>query len=116
MSIQSFLSLVWGGRLRWSFLLLFLLLSVVSAQDQNPSNLNQDTKGSDDKSLEGDVNAPDFPSGLEWLNTDRALSLRELRGKIVLLDFWTYCCINCMHIIPDLKKLEAKYGNQLLVI
>ncbi len=65
---------------------------------------------------EGKVNAPDFPEGLEWLNTDRPLSLRELRGKIVLLDFWTYCCINCMHIIPDLKKLEAKYAKELVVI
>ncbi len=66
--------------------------------------------------FEGEVNAPEFPSGMEWLNTERPLSLRELRGKIVLLDFWTYCCINCMHIIPDLKKLEAKYANQLVVI
>lgn len=65
---------------------------------------------------EGKVNAPDFPEGLEWLNTGRPLSLRELRGKIVLLDFWTYCCINCIHIIPDLKKLEAKYAKELVVI
>jgi thiol-disulfide isomerase/thioredoxin len=35
---------------------------------------------------------------------------------VVLLDFWTYCCINCMHVIPDLKKLEAKYANELVVI
>ncbi len=40
---------------------------------------------------EGVVNAPDFPPGLEWLNTDHPLSLRDLRGKIVLLDFWTFC-------------------------
>lgn len=66
--------------------------------------------------FEGEVNAPDFTAGLEWLNTERPLSIRELRGKIVLLDFWTYCCINCMHIIPDLKKLEAKYADQLVVI
>jgi thiol-disulfide isomerase/thioredoxin len=65
---------------------------------------------------EGKVNAPDFPEGMEWLNTDRPISLRELRGKIVLLDFWTYCCINCMHVIPDLKKLEHKYPNELVVI
>ena len=65
---------------------------------------------------EGKVNAPDFPEGMEWLNTDRPMSLRELRGKIVLLDFWTYCCINCMHVIPDLKKLEHKYPNELVVI
>src|SRR5215216_4757708 len=65
---------------------------------------------------EGKVNAPDFPEGMQWLNTERPLSLRELRGKVVLLDFWTYCCINCMHIIPDLKKLEHKYPNELVVI
>lgn len=62
------------------------------------------------------VNAPEFPEGLEWLNTDRPLRLRDLRGKIVMLDFWTYCCINCMHIIPDLKRLEKKYPNELVVI
>jgi thiol-disulfide isomerase/thioredoxin len=65
---------------------------------------------------EGKVNAPDFPEGMEWLNTDRPLSLRELRGKVVILDFWTYCCINCMHVIPDLKRLEQKYPNELVVI
>ena len=42
-------------------------------------------------SFAGKVNAPDFPPGLERVNTDRPLTLRELRGKIVLLDFWTYC-------------------------
>ncbi len=62
------------------------------------------------------VRAPDFPAGMEWLNTDRPLSLKELRGKIVLLDFWTYCCINCMHVLPDLKKLEKKYPEELVVI
>lgn len=60
--------------------------------------------------------APDFPATLEWLNTDKPLTLKDLRGKVVLLDFWTYCCINCMHIIPDLKRLEAKYPNELVVI
>ena len=65
---------------------------------------------------EGKVNAPEFPEGMEWLNTDRPLSVRQLKGKVILLDFWTYCCINCMHIIPDLKKLERKYANELVVI
>ena len=62
------------------------------------------------------VRAPEFPAGLTWLNTDKPLSIQGLRGKIVLLDFWTYGCINCIHIIPDLKKLEAKYPNELVVI
>jgi thiol-disulfide isomerase/thioredoxin len=65
---------------------------------------------------EGKVNAPEFPDGMEWLNTDRPLSIRQLRGKVVLLDFWTFCCINCMHVIPDLKRLERKYKNELVVI
>jgi len=43
------------------------------------------------RSFAGNVNAPDFPAGLDWLNTDRPLSLQDLRGKVVILDFWTYC-------------------------
>ena len=41
------------------------------------------------RSYSGTVNAPDFPPGLEWFNTDHPISLKELRGKLVLLDFWT---------------------------
>lgn len=62
------------------------------------------------------VRAPELNGGISWLNTEKPLSLQALKGKIVLLDFWTYGCINCIHIIPDLKKLEAKYANQLIVI
>ena len=62
------------------------------------------------------VQAPEFPSGLDWLNTDTPLTVAGLRGKVVLLDFWTYCCINCMHVIPDLKALEQKYAQALVVI
>src|SRR5258705_1818129 len=64
----------------------------------------------------GRVRAPEITGGRGWLNTDKPLSLAALKGKVVLLDFWTYGCINCIHIIPDLKKLEAKYPNQLVVI
>jgi DNA-binding beta-propeller fold protein YncE len=62
------------------------------------------------------VRAPEIQGGRGWLNTDKPLSIAALKGKVVLLDFWTYGCINCIHIIPDLKKLEAKYANQLVVI
>jgi thiol-disulfide isomerase/thioredoxin len=62
------------------------------------------------------VRAPEITGGRGWLNTDKPLTLAALKGKVVLLDFWTYGCINCMHIIPDLKKLEHKYANQLVVI
>jgi thiol-disulfide isomerase/thioredoxin len=50
---------------------------------------------------------------LEWFNVSRPLSLsKDLRGKIVVLDFFTYCCINCMHILPQLKQLEMQYSAQ----
>jgi len=57
-----------------------------------------------------------FPEGLAWINTARSIELKELRGKFVLLDFWTYCCINCMHVLPELKKLEKAYPKNLVVI
>src|SRR5262245_42598852 len=62
------------------------------------------------------IRAPELTGGRGWLNTDKPLSLAALKGKVVLLDFWTYGCINCMHIIPDLKRLEKKYPNELVVI
>ena len=68
------------------------------------------------RNYHGNIRAPDFPSDAQWLNTGRPLSLTDLRGKLVLLDFWTYGCINCMHIIPDLKRLEALYPDELVVI
>ncbi len=68
------------------------------------------------KSYAGTKPAPEFPSGLDWLNTDRPLTLEQLRGKVVVLDFWTYGCINCMHVIPDLKRLEEEYPDELVVI
>lgn len=60
--------------------------------------------------------APELDGGVDWLNCGGPIRLRDLRGKIVLLDFWTYCCINCIHVLPDLAKLEKKYANQLVVI
>jgi thiol-disulfide isomerase/thioredoxin len=53
--------------------------------------------------------------GVDWINSG-PITLAELRGKIVLLDFWTLCCINCHHVLPDLAKLEEKYKDELVVI
>jgi thiol-disulfide isomerase/thioredoxin len=66
--------------------------------------------------IKGAVPAPEFPDGLDWLNTREPLSIAILRGKVVILDFWTYGCINCMHIIPDLKRLKEEYPDELVVI
>ncbi|MDO8141081.1 MAG: thioredoxin-like domain-containing protein [Candidatus Brocadiales bacterium] len=60
--------------------------------------------------------APELAGGTAWFNVSEPLTIPDLKGKVVLLDFWTYCCINCMHIIPDLKKLETKYAKELVVI
>ncbi|MBD0334474.1 MAG: redoxin domain-containing protein [Cyanobacteria bacterium Co-bin13] len=62
------------------------------------------------------VRAPELPQANPWLNTPSPLSLKALRGQVVILDFWTYGCINCLHVLPDLKFLEQTYGPQLVVI
>ncbi|MEN9710302.1 MAG: hypothetical protein RL441_294 [Actinomycetota bacterium] len=52
-----------------------------------------------------------------WINTGgEALSLASLRGKIVILDFWTFCCVNCLHVLDELRPLEEKYRDVLVVI
>jgi DNA-binding beta-propeller fold protein YncE len=62
------------------------------------------------------VPAPELDGGTAWLNTASPIKLKDLRGRVVLLDFWTLCCINCIHVMPDLAKLEAKYPGVLVVI
>ena len=72
--------------------------------------------GAQEKARPEKVAAPDFDGGVAWLNTAKPISIKDLKGKIVLLDFWTLCCINCIHTLPDLAKLEKKYANELVVI
>jgi thiol-disulfide isomerase/thioredoxin len=55
--------------------------------------------------------------GRGWLNTGgRAVSLSDLRGKVVVLDFWTFCCINCLHVLDELRELEARFADVLVVV
>jgi len=61
------------------------------------------------------VETPEFSKQLVWLNSE-PLTKADLKGKFVLFDFWTYCCINCIHILPELKKLEQTFPNNLVVI
>jgi cytochrome c biogenesis protein CcdA/thiol-disulfide isomerase/thioredoxin len=58
--------------------------------------------------------APDFTGTQEWFNTpdDQPLSISELRGKVVLIDFWTYTCINCIRTLPYLEAWQQRYGKQ----
>ena len=68
------------------------------------------------ESFAGTVEAPEFPEGLEWINTASPIAMNDLKGKVVLLDFWTYGCINCIHILPDLERLETEFAEELVVI
>ena len=57
--------------------------------------------------------APRAPElkGRAWLGTGgRTLSLAQLRGKVVLLDFWTFCCVNCLHVLDELRALEHQFA------
>lgn len=55
--------------------------------------------------------------GETWFNIgDQDLSLKDLRGKIVILDFWAFCCVNCLHVLDELRPLEAKYSDVLVTV
>jgi thiol-disulfide isomerase/thioredoxin len=63
------------------------------------------------------VRAPELVGAGGWLNTGgHDLTLAYLRGKIVLLDFWTFCCINCLHVADEFRPLEEKYADVLVVV
>ncbi|RUM94622.1 MAG: thiol-disulfide isomerase, partial [Thiothrix sp.] len=84
-------------------LLIFLILSGVS------SAYSASTVPNNPPAIE-------FDRSLPWLNVSRPLTLKDLKGKVVILDFWTYGCINCIHVLEDLKRLKEKYGEKLAVI
>ncbi len=117
---------------RWRHLLLLMLLltafgvyptRTAYAQDEKPAPAAD--KPADNKKeaevqypLQNRIRMPAdvFDGAVDWLNVSGPIELKDLRGKIVLIDFWTYCCINCIHVLPDLKYLEEKYPNELVVI
>ena len=64
----------------------------------------------------GQAPAPEFPADLDWINVENPLTMSGLLGKIVIFDFWTYGCINCLHIIPILEQVEQKFADEVVVI
>jgi thiol-disulfide isomerase/thioredoxin len=90
-------------------LLLFLLVTGCQGGRTEP-------KAAAGRQEEGRPKAPELTGGTDWLNTAKPIKLEDLRGRVVLLDFWTLCCINCIHVLPDLARLEAKYPGVLVVI
>jgi thiol-disulfide isomerase/thioredoxin len=62
------------------------------------------------------VRAPELV-GRGWLNTGgRSLSLGDLRGRVVVLDFWTFCCVNCLHVLDELRPVEEQYPDALTIV
>ena len=78
--------------------------------------VNKETGDAPENPFPRRIKAPEIDGGAGWLNAAGEITLKDLRGKVVLLDFWTFCCINCMHVLPDLAYLEKKYDKQLVVI
>jgi thiol-disulfide isomerase/thioredoxin len=104
----------------WSVCLLSLLLAAcavpaavpVPSQSSNQPSTEQNTLQSDYPDLGA---APDL-SGDVWLNTAEPLHLANLRGKVVLVDMWTFGCINCQHVIPSLRDWYHQYTASGLVV
>ncbi|MCA8983612.1 MAG: redoxin domain-containing protein [Planctomycetaceae bacterium] len=98
----------------WATLLVTGLLAEEPKTETPPPATEQQDTGQGPFPQRFDAPSLDGDNG--WLNIDQPLTWKDLRGKVVLLDFWTYCCINCMHVLPDLAYLESKYEKELVVI
>jgi DNA-binding beta-propeller fold protein YncE len=71
---------------------------------------------SDSEEPQGPIPAPGLDGAVDWLNVASPITIEQLRGKVVILDFWTYGCVNCMHVLRDLKTLEQRFPDELVVI
>jgi DNA-binding beta-propeller fold protein YncE len=65
---------------------------------------------------QGPIQAPSLAGAVDWLNVAGPVTIEQLRGKVVILDFWTYGCVNCMHVLRDLKTLEQRFPDELVVV
>jgi thiol-disulfide isomerase/thioredoxin len=105
-----------SGRLTMKLLLLGLMTLVLFG-----CALQQTEAPSADTSMYKINTLPDLGLAPEltnetWLNVDAPLRLADLRGKVVIVEMWTFGCINCQHVMPSLKEWHAKYKDQGLVI
>ncbi len=85
--------------------------------DDPPAAPDAPSENAATKTPPGFPTAAELEPNLGWLNTDTPLRLSdELKGHVVVLDFWTYCCINCVHILPDLAAIEEKFKDQPVIV
>lgn len=66
--------------------------------------------------LEKRIDVPGFAGAAAWLNVDHPITMSELKGRVVIVDFWTSCCINCLHTIPTLQAIEARFAGQPVTV
>ncbi|XP_055855669.1 NHL repeat-containing protein 2 [Episyrphus balteatus] len=95
------------------------LLNEFANLENNENEQNQLIQSYLNKNAQSKIEAVgDFEKDLDWFNVTEPINIAELKGKIVILDFFTYCCINCMHILPDLKSIEDSFPveNGVVVI
>jgi thiol-disulfide isomerase/thioredoxin len=62
------------------------------------------------------VEVPGFEGATQWINVDRALTLADLKGRVVVVDFWTSCCINCLQAMPTLRRIEEAFRGAPVVV
>lgn len=91
-----------------TFVIMALLMTAL------PSILAQEFMTEDQ--LDGQIYAPEFPIGLDWLNTLQPVTMQQLHGKIVLINFWSSSSPDCFEVMPELQKLQEKYARELIVV
>lgn len=102
------------------FILSFFFMScnekISSANEVKKEKINKINQLNSKYMVVPPTTAPEINTEFGWVNTENSYKLADFKGKIVLLDFWTFGCINCQHIIPNLEKLEKEFENELVVI
>ncbi len=100
---------------RWWMLLMVLILAGCSGMTSLNMNQEEGIQQTGMPVLQDYGPAPELENEV-WLNTPTPLRLKDLRGKVVVVEMWTFDCINCQHVIPSLKDWYQKYSGQGLVI
>lgn len=102
-------------RFLWISLCLVIAACTPAVNVENAAVMQEDTFA------DAAIDLPDFGPAPElntdtWLNTDQVLRLADLKGKVVLLEMWTFACINCKNVVPSLKDWHSRYVDEGLVI
>ena len=90
--------------------------SGAASSSANPQQVGSDETKSPLPAEAERVKVPGFDGATAWLNVDHALSMKELAGHVVVVDFWTSCCINCLQTLPVLASIEDTFASDPVVV